>query len=73
MKYRIVDVASGVEHEVIARTPEDAAYQIYPEPLVRGAPNGHAMLAKVYFEYEGQLTLVKFYRPKSATTSPSRG
>jgi len=65
MRFRVVDVASGAEHHVVARTPEDAARQVFSETLVRSAPHATAIVAKVYWDSEGQLTLVRLHRPKS--------
>ena len=65
MMFRVVDLGpDGIEHQVVAHSPEAAAQKVIDVPLVRGSIGSNILRAKVYWTSEDQLTLVKLYTPK---------
>ena len=68
-RFRVVDLRPGleeVEHEVSARTPEDAAALVLGEKTVRGQRGKNALLCRVYWhEARDTVNMVRLYRPAS--------
>ena len=67
VRFRVVDLRPGsdeLEHEVTARSPEEAAEQAIGEKTVRGQRGKTDLLCRVYWQETRDTTnMVRLYRP----------